>query len=151
MPRPKTTLTPDAIAPADLTYAVNQLIARGKTSAAEIRGLADARTKRIAELRRELAALDGVGVGLHTVPVAPKRGPGRPPKATTAAVTSQPAPKPKRKFTMTPKALAARKLQGRYIGMLNKLKGAARAKVSALAKKAGVAAAVAMAEKLLAG
>jgi len=63
-----------------------------------------------------------------------RRGPGRPPGRRTVK--------------LTPKGLRTRKLQGRYLGALRGLKGADRAKVKALAKDKGVAAAVALAHKL---
>ena len=136
MPRPSKDLS--RIAPTDLAYAVSRLIANGKTSAAEVRKLAAERPARIAAIQRELQALQGGQPGS----VATKRGPGRPPGLAKAAS------KPKRKFTVTPKVRAARKIQGQYLGLLKKLKGAARANVRALAKKESVAAAVKLARKL---
>lgn len=54
--------------------------------------------------------------------------------------------RPKRRSPAnTPKQARARRLQGRYIGLLNGLSGAARARVKAVAKRDGVAAAVKMA------
>ena len=50
---------------------------------------------------------------------------------------------------MTPKARAARKIQGQYLGRLRKLKGADRARVKAVAKKESVAAAVKLANRML--
>ena len=51
----------------------------------------------------------------------------------------------KKAKTATPKAARARKLQGQYMGALRSLKGAARAKVKAVAKDKGVAEAVKLA------
>ena len=70
-----------------------------------------------------------------------KRGPGRPPKAVAAV-----APVAGRKATsMTPKLARARKLQGQYLGVLRGLAAGDRAKVKAVAKAKGAAAAVKMA------
>lgn len=146
MPRPRATLTPNAIPAADLIYAVNELIARGKTSAAEVRAFATAREGRIAELRRELAHLEGGGANGAAVV---HRGPDRPPKSATAATAAKSVSTPKRAFTTTPKVIAARKLQGQYLGRLKKLAGSDRARVKAIVKKEGVAAAVAAANKIL--
>jgi hypothetical protein len=126
----------------DLLYAVTQLVAAGKTSPAEVRKLAGDRPARIAALQRELEALRA-GVAGNA---APRRGPGRPPGRPPGPRAT--APKPKRKFTMTPKARAARKLQGQYLGALRTLLGEARRRVKALAKSKSVAEAVKLARKL---
>lgn len=150
MPRSRATLTPNTIPETDLVYAVNELIARGKTTAAEVHALATGRSSRIADLRREIAVLERGGANGAAVV---RRGPGRPPKrvavAPAAKPVAKPTTKPKRAFTMTPKALAARKRQGQYIGLLNKLKGTDRAKVKAIAKNDGVAKAIGLAEKMV--
>jgi hypothetical protein len=120
---------------ADLVYALNRLIQEGKTSVAEIRRFAGERPSRIAALERELATL-------KTGHVAAKRR-GRPPGPRPGA-----AKKPKRRFTMTPKARAARKTQGKYLAALRRLKIAERNRVKAFARKEGVAKAVEFARKL---
>jgi len=117
----------------DLAYALNRLIQEGKTSVAEVRGFAGERPARIAALERELATLRTGHVG------APA---GRPPAPRGGAM------KPKRKFTMTVKARAARKRQGQYLAALHRLKGAERTRVKAVARKEGVAKAVEFARKL---
>jgi hypothetical protein len=122
----------------DLLYAVTRLVAAGKTSPAEVRKLAGDRPARIAALQRELEGLRAGVAG----DAAPRRGPGRPPGPQAAAA------KPKRRFTMTPKARAARKLQGQYLGVLRTLLGEARRRVKALAKSKSVAEAVKLAQKL---
>ncbi len=119
----------------DLAYALNRLIQEGKTSVAEVRRYADERPARIAALERELATLKTGHVGGKRV--------GRPPGPRAGA-----AKKPKRKFTMTPKARAARKRQGHYLAALRKLKVAERNRVKAVARKEGIAKAVEFARKL---
>jgi len=119
----------------DLLYAVQQLIAERKVTPDRVRALALQRSQRIVEIQRELQALRTGN------PAGAPRTAGR--QSGRAKVS-----KPKRKFTMTPKARAARKIQGQYLGLLRKLQGAARAKVKALAKKGSVAAAVKAAKKL---
>jgi hypothetical protein len=137
MPRPSNDFS--RIPPADLAYAVSRLVATGKTTAADVWRLAGERPARIAAIERELAVLRA---GQAAAP--PRRGPGRPRLARPGA-----PPRPKRRFTMTPKARAARKIQGQYLGRLRKLTGANRAKVKAVAKQKGVAAAVKVADGLL--
>jgi hypothetical protein len=141
MPRGKTTVS--GIGQADLTYAVNRLIALGKTNAREITGLAAERPMRIAALEKELSSL--------RTGASPASSNGAAARTATAARAAAPAPttRKKRKFTMTPKALKARKLQGRYLGLLRKLDAKQRAQCSKAAKKGGVLAGLKVAEKLV--
>jgi hypothetical protein len=121
---------------ADLAYALSRLIQEGKTSVAEVRRFAGERPARIAALEHELAILKAGHASANRA--------GRPvgPRAAGAAK------KPKRKFTMTPKARAAMKRQGQYLAALRRLKVAARNRVKALARKEGVAKATEFARKL---
>jgi hypothetical protein len=140
MPRPSNDLS--RIPATDLVYAVSQLIAAGKTSAGEVHRLAGDRAARIAALQQQLQALHAG----QAVDAAPRRGPGRPAGQRSARKA---AAKPKRRFTMTPKARAARKIQGQYLGRLRKLRGADRAKVKAAARKESVGAAVKLADGMI--
>ena len=119
----------------DLAYAVDRLIQEGKTSLAEVRRFADERPARIAALERELVTLKAG----H----AAAKAAGRPAGPRAAA-----AKKPKRKFTMTARARAARKRQGQYLAALKRLKGVERARVKTVARKEGVAKAIELAGKL---
>ena len=119
----------------DLAYALNRLIQEGKISLAEVRRFADERPARIAALERELATLKAGHAAAKTV--------GRPARTRAAA-----AQKPKRKFTMTARARAARKRQGQYLAALKRLKGVERARVKTVARKEGVPKAVELARKL---
>ncbi len=76
-----------------------------------------------------------------------KRGPGRPAKQAVVPVTPLAAPKAAARM-VTPKVIRARKLQGQYLGALRALAAADKAKVKAVAKEKGVAAAVKMAKGL---
>jgi hypothetical protein len=119
---------------ADLAYALSRLIQEGKTSVAEVRRFAGERPARIAALERELASLKAGHAAGNAA--------GRPPDPRAGAK------KPKRKFTMTPKARAAMKRQGKYLAALRTLKPAERTRVKAFARKEGVAKAVEFARKL---
>ena len=119
----------------DLAYAVNRLIQEGKTSLAEVRRFAEERPARIAALERELATLKAGHAASKTA--------GRP-----AGPRAAPAKRPKRKFTMTARARAARKRQGQYLAALKRLKGVERARVKTVARKEGVAKAIELARKL---
>ena len=119
----------------DLVYALNRLIQEGKTSVAEVRRFAGERPARIAALERELATLKAGRVA------ATAAGRSAGPRAAAAK-------KPKRKFTLTAKARAARKRQGQYLAALKRLKGVERARVKTVARKEGVAKAIDLARKL---
>ena len=120
---------------ADLAYALSRLIQEGKTSVAEVRRFAGERPARIAALERELASLKAGHAAGNTA------GRSMGPRAATAK-------KPKRKFTMTPKARAAMKRQGQYLAALKRLNAVERTRVKAIARKEGVAKAVEFARKL---
>ena len=119
----------------DLAYALNRLIQEGKTSLAEVRRFAGERPARIAALERELATLKAG----HAAAKAAGHPAG--PRATAVK-------RPKRKFTMTAKARAARRRQGQYLAALKRLKGVERARVKTVARKEGVAKAIELARKL---
>ena len=90
----------------------------------------------------EASAAERVQEALATAFGAPqKRGPGRPKQAGLSAVKA--APK-----AVNPKLARARKLQGQYLGALKGLGETDRAKVKAMAKNKGVAAAVKLAAGL---
>src|SRR5438132_11268454 len=80
----------------DLAYAVSRLIQEGKTTLLEVRRFAEERPARIAALERELATLKAGHAAANAL--------NRPVDHRAA-----PAKRPKRKFTMTARARAARK------------------------------------------
>lgn len=130
MPRPK--LTINGLPPSDLAYAVHRLIADGKTTAAEVLRLAGERVERIKIVEAELLALTGRGrTRVRNLRATAKKAPA--PKPTKPA---------RRKLKMTPKRRAQLKAQGTYIGLLRALPPKDKAKMKALAKEEGMAAAV---------
>ena len=131
------------IALADLTYAVNRLIAQGQTTAAEVQQLAAERTERIAELETELAALKRGGAAVAKPAGTPKGAKGKAKKAGKTITR-----KDGRTFTTTKKVIEARRIQGRYLGYLRPLPDKAKARIKALAKKEGVPAAVEAMEQM---
>jgi len=155
------------IAPLDLAYAVGRLVESGTTTAAEIAQLAAERTSRIGSLEAELAALRGGNVPVvYMAKVAQVRKARKSRKAVAKPKAVKPAAEPKkskakavkgkvmtrvdgRKFTMTAKALAARKLQGTYLGHLRQVPDAEKGAFKLIAKEEGVAAAVAELKKRL--
>jgi len=96
-------------------------------------------TKIIAATEADAAErVQGALAGAFGTPA--KRGPGRPAGQASAAG--------RKKMTVTPKVAQARKLQGQYLGALRALSASDKAKVKALAKQKGVAAAVKLAISL---
>ena len=178
-PRPAPSApAPSAIAgidPLDLAYAVGRLVAEGRTTAAEVARLAAERTSWIGSLEAELAALRDGQVPMGEVvtigkPVKARKAlkPGKRVlrRAAKAKTAVKPVAEPKRtkakavkgkvttrvdgrKFTMTAKALAARKLQGTYLGHLRQVPEIEKPAFKTIAKEEGVAAAVAELKKRL--
>lgn len=71
--------------------------------------------------------------------------PGKAAPSTTAPHAGQPV---KRTLKLSPKGLAARKLQGQYLGTLRGLSSANRVRVKKVAREQGVAAALKVASTL---
>jgi len=73
-----------------------------------------------------------------------------------APASAQPAPAPAatttsrkgRKLNLSPKAIAVRKLQGKYLGIMRALPAAGRERVSKVAREQGVSAAIKFASKI---
>jgi hypothetical protein len=87
----------------------------------------------------------------RAVLVAFPRSPASPMPSSRARETSPAAEtsaKKTRKFNLTPKGLAARKLQGKYMGFLRALPEAKRERVKLVAREKGVAAAIQFAASL---
>jgi hypothetical protein len=78
--------------------------------------------------------------------VQSKRTPAAKAKPTKVKAPAKPKAK---KAAMSPKQAAARKVQGQFLGLLRKFKGAERAQIKAVGKKNGVPAAVAEMKKKL--
>ena len=140
MPKTKNNTTLNSLPVVDLAYAVERLVAAGKTTTAEVAKLASERGMRIAILEAELKALQQGGlVAVPAASPAPRRAAKRPKPAAKA-----PAPKAKE----SAKRVASRKLQGKYIGSLRNFSGAERERIRGLAKAKGFGAAIAEMTKL---
>jgi hypothetical protein len=103
---------------------VNEFVAR----------LSDAIESSVGERFRRVVS-GALGDGAVSVRRASRRGRGRPPGRSARRRSGPVSP--------------ARRLQGQYLGRLRALKGANRARVKAIAKEKGVAAAVKEANKIL--
>ncbi|MBI5488611.1 MAG: hypothetical protein HY905_14855 [Deltaproteobacteria bacterium] len=139
MPKTKNKITLSSLPVVDLAYAVECLVAGGKTTTAEVLGLAADRGKRIALLEAELRELRG-GV------VASKTAKRRRPAARPVL-----APAPKAAAARPPSSLNAfRKLQGKYMGLLRNFTGPLRERIKGIAKAQKFPAAIAEMKNLLA-
>jgi hypothetical protein len=97
----------------------------------------------------EAAANERIQAALASAFGAPaKRGPGRPPKQAKQAASAGKPAAGRKPFKLSPEGMKARRLQGQYLGALRALTGTNRAKVKAVAKDKGVAAAVKLALSL---
>jgi hypothetical protein len=117
-------------------YVLNALITRGRIRPAQVQAVLKERDREIASLRERLASLERLDGDSKRV--AP-RGKGR-----------RGRPSGRRPPTMTPKVRALRRLQGKYMGYVRRLKPAEKARVRAVREKQGIQAAIRVASSLVA-
>ena len=123
--------------PSQAHYALNVLMSQGKLRVAHIRKALKNREQEIRSLRERLAALEQFSPGASAA-----RGPrrGRPARVARKQRT--------RRIRMSPKVRALRKLQGKYMGYVRRLKSAEKARVRAIREKQGMQAAIRLAKSL---
>jgi hypothetical protein len=124
--------------PSQAHYALSVLMSQGKLRVAHIRKALKNREQEIRGLRERLAALEQFSPGAPSA-----RGPRRPGRPARAA-----GKKRTRRMTMSPRVRALRKLQGKYMGYVRRLKPAEKARVRALREKQGMEAAIRLARSL---
>jgi hypothetical protein len=159
MPRTKTSNPFLKMTHHDLAYAVQRLVRLGKTNVAHIRTLASERMSAIEHLEAKVAALKAA-IDVDAIAAAPrkykarvvkavkhvakaaKRKVGRPKGSKTKLklVKAKKAAKPVVK--RSPAAIAAMKIQGRYMGIRRHLTAALQAEASKIAQAEGVKAAL---------
>lgn len=115
-------------------YVLNALIARGRIRQTQVLAVLRESKQEIVSLRERLASLEGLD-GVMSRGGSPRRG-----KATRAT---------RRRPRMTPKVRALRRLQGKYMGYVRRLKPAEKARVRAVREKQGIQAAIRMASSLV--
>lgn len=118
--------------PAESQYVLQTLLSQGKIRQNQVNAVLGGRAKEIANLRERLAALEGIQ--------GASRRPGRR-KASAAA-------RPVRRITISPKVRALRRLQGKYMGYVRRLKAAEKARVREVREKQGMQAAIRLASSL---
>lgn len=117
--------------PAESHYVLQTLLSQGKVRQSQINAVLGGRTKEIASLRERLAALEGM--------------PGDRGKARRG--TRGPATR-RRNVKISPKVRALRRLQGKYMGYVRRLKAADKARVREVREKQGMQAAIRLASSL---
>jgi len=122
-------MTPD-----ESHYVLQSLMSQGRIRQNQVRAVLNGRTKEIASLRERLAALEGIRAGRS------RRG-GRTSKKSARGVR-------RRRVAISPKVRALRRLQGKYMGYVRRLKPAEKARVRAIREKEGMQAAIRLAASL---
>jgi hypothetical protein len=122
------------ITPAESHYVLQSLISQGRVRLNQVKAVLNGRSKVIAELRERLASLEGMRGGRS-------RRVGR--KAAAPKRSTQ-----KRRVAISPKVRALRRLQGKYMGYVRRLKPAEKARVREVREKQGMQAAIRLAASL---
>jgi hypothetical protein len=121
--------------PSEAQYALQRLISQGKLRESQVRAVLNGRSQEIAALREQLAALEGID----------GRGSRRGARRTSRGSR---APARRRRVAISPKVRALRRLQGKYMGYVRRLKPAEKARVRAVREKQGMQAAIQLASSL---
>jgi hypothetical protein len=122
-------MTPD-----ESHYVLQTLISQRRIRESQVHAVLNGRAKEIAELRERLAALEGMKGR------AARRGGRR------AGANRRPARR--RPVAISPRVRALRRLQGKYMGYVRRLKPAEKARVRAVREKQGMPAAIQLAASL---
>ena len=117
-------------------YVLNALISRGRIRQTQVLAVLRERKQEIANLRERLATLERLDGE-------------RSPRGASAG-RAPAAPAKRRSPRMTPKVRALRRLQGKYMGYVRRLKPAEKARVRVVREKQGMQAAIRMAASLVA-
>ena len=118
--------------PAESHYVLQSLMSQGRVRQNQVKAVLNGRSKEIADLRERLASLEGLGGG---------SGSGR--RAAGARRATG-----KRRVAISPKVRALRRLQGKYMGYVRRLKPAEKARVRTVREKQGMQAAIRLAASL---
>jgi hypothetical protein len=118
--------------PAESHYVLQTLLAQRKVRESQVNAVLGGRTKEIATLRERLAALEGIPGASR----GKRRGRAKAPAAR------------RRSVKISPKVRALRRLQGKYMGYVRRLKPADKARVREVREKQGMQAAIRLASSL---
>lgn len=118
--------------PAESHYVLQTLLSQGKVRQSQVNAVLGGRTKEIASLRERLAALEGI----------PGDSRGKARRGARGPATRR------RNVKISPKVRALRRLQGKYMGYVRRLKAAEKARVREVREKQGMQAAIRLASSL---
>jgi len=118
--------------PAESHYVLQSLMSQGRVRQNQVKAVLNGRSKEIADLRERLASLEGMGGGSGSS----RRAAGA--RRATG----------KRRVAISPKVRALRRLQGKYMGYVRRLKPAEKARVRTVREKQGMQAAIRLAASL---
>jgi hypothetical protein len=121
--------------PAESDYVLRKLMSKGRIREAQVRAVLSGRSQEIAALRQQLALLEDLDGG-------PRRGARRGNRGARGTTRRR------RRVAISPKVRALRRLQGKYMGYVRRLKPAEKARVRAVREKQGMQAAIRMAASL---
>jgi hypothetical protein len=119
-------------------YVLQTLLARRQVVARHVRQILRDWKKEIAALRDRLARLEELG----------GRGAAKAGRKTVAKAAGKTAAKARAKRRLSPRVLALRRQQGRYMGLVRRLTEAEKARVRGLREKKGLPAAIRLALSL---
>ena len=121
-------------------YVLNILMSNGRVRAGQVHKALQGRQQEIRNLRERLAALEEL-----SSPGSSPRGPRRRRAARVRARKVR-----TRRVRMSPRVKALRRLQGKYMGYVRRLKPAEKARVRSVREKQGMGAAIRLAQSLAA-
>jgi hypothetical protein len=125
-------------------YVLQTLLARGKVGARHVKEILRDWQKEIAALRERLATLEELG-GRGAAKAGRKAKAAR---KTVAKAAGNTVAKARVKRRLSPRVLALRRQQGRYMGLVRRMKEAEKARVRAVREKKGLPAAIRLALSL---
>jgi hypothetical protein len=127
------------LSPSQSHYVLGILMAQGRIRAGLIRTALKSREQEIRMLRERLASLEQLSAGAGLAPKGRRR---RVRRAVAAAVVRR------RRAPLSAKVRALRRLQGKYMGYVRRLKTAEKARVRSVREKQGMLAAIKLAQSL---
>ena len=116
--------------PAESHYVLQSLMSQGRVRQNQVKAVLNGRSKEIADLRERLASLEGMG------------------GSRSGRAAGAPRSTGKRRVAISPKVRALRRLQGKYMGFVRRLKPAEKARVRTVREKQGMQAAIRLAASL---
>lgn len=129
------------LTPSQSHYVLDVLMSQGRIRAGHVRSALKGREEEIRSLRERLAALEQLSAGK-----SPAARRGRPRRAARRAARL--AGTRRRRAPLSPKVRALRRLQGKYMGYVRRLKPAEKARVRSVREKQGMDAAIKLAQSL---